>query len=295
MSFTITNRVSLQNKQNAKTTLFGNATLVLSLRLRIETSTRPCIRLKRSSDSALQDFYADASGNLGTELGATGTSVQTWLGASTGYVAIWYNQTGDSNNDFIQDASGAQPIFSLTNGVVFDGANDYLETSAFTATLNTTNFTIMSSFTNFNLGAYGTVISSRNNEGGTLKGYTLYKMGSEGSDYINLMISAGTGVWNNIITNIVGTVGTPFVTCFNVNATGNALWSLKNKSTSTIYSGQINANGYKPSTTTIKSRVGAGKTETTPSFYFNGYIKDIFYFKTNIDSTTQTTALNLLY
>lgn len=63
MSFTITNRVSLQNKQNAKPTLFGNATLILSLRLRIETSTRPCIRLKRSSDSALQDFYADAAGN----------------------------------------------------------------------------------------------------------------------------------------------------------------------------------------------------------------------------------------
>lgn len=100
MSFTITNRVSLQNKQNAKPTLFGNATLILSLRLRIETSTRPCIRLRKGT-STLQDFYADAAGNLGTELGATGTSVQTWLGASTGYVAIWYNQTGDSNNDFI--------------------------------------------------------------------------------------------------------------------------------------------------------------------------------------------------
>lgn len=294
MSFTITNRVSLQNKQNAKPTLFGNATLILSLRLRIETSTRPCIRLRKGT-STLQDFYADAAGNLGTELGATGTSVQTWLGASTGYVAIWYNQTGDSNNDFIQDASGAQPIFSLTNGVVFDGSDDYLETSAFTATLNTTNFTLMSSFTNLNSGAYGTVIGSRNSEGGILKGYNLYKLGSEGNNVIDLMISKGTNRWNDITTNIVGTVGTPFVTCFNINSLGNALWSVKNKSNSTINSGQIGAGGYGPSTNTIKTRVGAGMTEGAPGFYFSGYITDIFYFKTNIDSTTQTTALNLLY
>jgi hypothetical protein len=293
MSFTITNRVSLQNKQNAKTTLFGNATLVLSLRLRIETSTRPCIRLRKGA-STLQDFYADADGNLGTELGATGTSVQTWLGASTGHVVIWYNQTGDSNNDFIQNVSGAQPIFSLTNGVVFDGTNDYLETSAFTATLNTTNFTIIASCTNLNLGSLGTVISSRNVEG-VLKGYNFYKLDNNNSNTFGMVLSKGVSSWNNILTNVVATTNVAFVTCFNVNATGNGLWSVKNKSTSTVTTGQTGTGGYAPSTTTIKTRIGAGMNEGAAGLWFNGYITDIFYFKTNIDSTTQTTALNLLY
>ena len=51
----------------------------------------PVFTLRGSTDGATADFFADAEGNLGTGAGATGTSVLSWLGESTGYVSIWWH------------------------------------------------------------------------------------------------------------------------------------------------------------------------------------------------------------
>lgn len=67
------------------------------------------IKIRRSSDGATSEFYADAYGNLGQSLNGTGTSLTTWLGANnTGYVMAWYDQT-NHGRDAVQSNSLIQP------------------------------------------------------------------------------------------------------------------------------------------------------------------------------------------
>jgi hypothetical protein len=55
--------------------------------------TGPMVRIQRSSDNAISDFYANPSGTLGTAYDGTGTSLSTWLSSATGYVTIFYDQS----------------------------------------------------------------------------------------------------------------------------------------------------------------------------------------------------------
>ena len=87
----------------------------------------PVLTLRHSLDTVGQytkNFYADISGNLGTQYLGTGQSVSSWLsvnGANTTYAFVtkWYNQGMDvSFNSAIQYTIAAQPIYDLANGVV---------------------------------------------------------------------------------------------------------------------------------------------------------------------------------
>jgi len=88
--------------------------LALSCYLLSARYTGPVLNIRRSSDSTTADFYADASGNLGTTKGATGQSLQTFLDGSVPFVTIWYDQSG-SGNHATQPLSTLQPIYNMTN------------------------------------------------------------------------------------------------------------------------------------------------------------------------------------
>ena len=60
--------------------------------------TGPTVNIYRTSDASYTDFYADASGNLGTSPNATGVSIIKWLANTTGYVAVWYDQSGSGRH-----------------------------------------------------------------------------------------------------------------------------------------------------------------------------------------------------
>jgi hypothetical protein len=61
--------------------------------------TKPTIQIKIGSSGTPTDFYADSSGNLGTSLFATGTSLAAYLsGGGTAYVTKWYDQTGNGHH-----------------------------------------------------------------------------------------------------------------------------------------------------------------------------------------------------
>lgn len=74
--------------------------------------TGPVLTVRRSSDNATSDFYADYAGNLGTSLDAGGTSLSSWLGGSTAYVSKWWDQSGLGFHA-VQAAQASQPIYSL--------------------------------------------------------------------------------------------------------------------------------------------------------------------------------------
>ena len=78
------------------------------------TYTGPTLEIRRGSDSVTSDFYADNNGNLGTAVGATGTSYATWIGASTGYVSKWYDQSGKGKHA-TQTNTSIQPSYDSSN------------------------------------------------------------------------------------------------------------------------------------------------------------------------------------
>lgn len=95
-----------------------------------------CIRVRRSSDNTEQNI--GFSNNVLDEL-----SLTTFCGASDGFIAKWYDQSGNAN-DLIQSTTTAQPKI-VSSGVVlkvnsrpaglWDGTSDFLDfTSAITST-----------------------------------------------------------------------------------------------------------------------------------------------------------------
>lgn len=85
------------------------------------TYTGAIMNIRRSSDNATTNVYADIQGNLGLSANGTGTTFSSWLGASTAYVVTWYDQSGTGNNA-TQTTNANQPIFSLS-GMLIDSEN----------------------------------------------------------------------------------------------------------------------------------------------------------------------------
>ncbi len=90
----------------------------------------PIIRVRRSTDNAESDFYANENGQLGTSRYGQGTSLTSWLGGGTGFVRTWYDQSG-SGAHVTQSTTTNQPTITLANGnsgtvITYDGSNDFL-------------------------------------------------------------------------------------------------------------------------------------------------------------------------
>ena len=103
------------------------------------------VNIRRSSDNATQDFYADRLGNLLTTP-VTGQPLASWLGGATAYVTTWYDQSSQNNNA-TQGTSANQPSVSLTglnskpmvywggiNNVILNATNG-INTPTFTAVM----------------------------------------------------------------------------------------------------------------------------------------------------------------
>ena len=109
---------------------YPNAAAAYSLReLSTASVGSAVVRVRRSSDNAEQDFTA-------TEI--TDGTLTTFTGANDGFVTIWYDQSGDSNNSTQTTASNQPKIVS--NGVIIDdiaftldGINDNLSIGSFSA------------------------------------------------------------------------------------------------------------------------------------------------------------------
>ena len=83
---------------------------------------KPVIQLKRTTDTSSTDFYAPNDGTTNLTNGA-GQTLVTWLGASTGYVTKWYDQTGNGNHgtataDMTTPTFESYPFINTTKYVV---------------------------------------------------------------------------------------------------------------------------------------------------------------------------------
>lgn len=101
-----------------------SAAAAYSLR-QLKTGVTSVVRVRRSSDNAEGDFTA-------TEI--TDGTLTTWTGANDGFVATWYDQSGNGYN-VTQSTAGNQPklvssgsvlTLNSVSAIQFDGSNDYL-------------------------------------------------------------------------------------------------------------------------------------------------------------------------
>jgi len=85
-----------------------------------------------------RDFYADRLGNLLTAP-VTGQLLQNWLGAATGYVVTWYDQSG-AGKDMTQTIAANQPVINLGTSpysLIFNGTSTTMFNSNFTFNFGT--------------------------------------------------------------------------------------------------------------------------------------------------------------
>ena len=87
----------------------------------------PLIRIRRTSDSTVQDIGADVDGNLDT------AAIATFVSSNSAYVTTVYHQNGGS--DLVQTTAVSQPrivnagtvdMIGSVPAMVFDGTDDYM-------------------------------------------------------------------------------------------------------------------------------------------------------------------------
>lgn len=112
----------------------------------VNGTTAKAVQVRRSTDSATQDFYADRLGNLLTAP-VVGQPLAIWLGGATGYVATWYDQSGAGNHASQATAANQPIIQKATKGpgysCLFNGTTTQL-VSTLSGSLDSTNYTICS-------------------------------------------------------------------------------------------------------------------------------------------------------
>jgi len=90
------------------------------------------IQVRKSSNNALQDIGFDADGNLDTQ------ALMSFIGSNSGYVKIWYDQSGNGKN-VSQSTNSKQP--RVVNAGVLETANNaptvkFIRSSSTTLTTN---------------------------------------------------------------------------------------------------------------------------------------------------------------
>ncbi len=120
---------------------YTGAAAAYSLRKLRSAYTGYAVRVRRSSDNTTQDIGFNSNGTLDT------ATLSTFVGANSGYVSIWYDQSGNNNNAN-QVTSAAQPIIYNAGSLVTVNSKPSLYLSG-SNNLALTSTITLNSFTNF--------------------------------------------------------------------------------------------------------------------------------------------------
>jgi hypothetical protein len=97
--------------------LASNMTFAYSVRLINPVGYSGPVMNIRNSAGGTSDFYSDSTQSyLTTGVGGTGTSYASWIGANTGYVVTWYDQSGKGNHATNTTTGATQPNITTQSG-----------------------------------------------------------------------------------------------------------------------------------------------------------------------------------
>ena len=130
-----------------------------SIRRLSNTYFGPIINVRRGSDNVTRDFYSDNLGNLGVLLHGRGQSLTSWLNGATGYVTIWYDQSGNRRNA-TQTSTASQPTINATTKVVSFATSQYMSLPDGTVPFGNTVYTITAKHGTIGNTTEGTIIAS---------------------------------------------------------------------------------------------------------------------------------------
>lgn len=117
--------------------LYPNATIAYSVRKLRAAYTGSSIRVRRSSDNAEQDIGFTGAGDLDE------SALTTFVGAGNGFVATWYDQSGNGNNA-TQSTAANQPQIVSSGSVVKENLKGTLNFLSGLNGLNFSNFSATS-------------------------------------------------------------------------------------------------------------------------------------------------------
>ncbi len=253
---------------------FGGAAAAYSLR-DIGAMGGRVVEVRRSSDNEPEDFTANqvASG-----------AVEAFVGAgNNGFVAKWYDQSGNGNHA-VQGAIDNQPAIvtsgSLNDGLTFDGTNDFLQTTTQVLTGTETGSNGIYAVVNVTSGDAGYVAGSASD--GTGVGQSIYASSSSSKFILTEGLDADASERDTIAI----TVGS-FVlisACYNNNDAN----TLQKNSSTTGYT-----NGTDPYTFTAGTKFTIGHRERSggvnAATNLTGTIKEVIAF--DIDTTSDRSEI----
>ena len=220
--------------------VYPGAAAAYSLRKLRSTYTGFAIRVRRSSDNTETDIGFDSSDGLDT------TSLTSFVGAGSGFVTTWYDQSGNGRN-VTQTTVGYQPSIVSSGTVLLFGSKPSLYFSPIVGALETkamsnSSFTLAQPNTYFILtqGTSTNTTGDRNIFDGTGANRNAIGKSNLNSNYF---LYAGTLVYS---TTPVDTIKNLFVPIFNTTSSflyknGNAILSNANPGAQSLQGLRIGA------------------------------------------------------
>ena len=239
--------------------------------------TGPIFTFRRSSDNVTADFYVNGGGELiGTAAEGTGTSLTTWLGASTAYVTKWWDQS-TLGNHATQTTNANQPIFNTTGKYIqFTASSSHF--------FNLPDSTVPSGNSNYTVTLkHGTITNTGttgSNSGGFLGSGTTstsslnaFSVGtSAGANYSNYW-------WSNDFNN-KGTYAANNTVTWKYDGTNRYLYTNRALTTSAASSGR----------TSVTTNNFIGRGDITNNNYLDGQLYFIYVYSSALDDATRLLA-----
>lgn len=232
--------------------------------------TAKAVNVTKGSGGVAQDFYADRKGNLLT-VAITGISLAAWLNGSIGYVAIWYDQSGNGNH-VSQATAASQPYVSLLTtpaSIVFSGAQQLTCITAGFLPLGLSPYTTLCKVGPIPLGSTGAIYAAGTyTTAGGIHGLRM------SSPYLQEYYSGGNSQFGTLPTTTTSifstTCDTTAVSCYQTNLGALAVF------TNPYSSGPINV---LSAAQTIGNGVNGG--------YFTGNLYSLLFFTSVIPVATR--------
>ncbi len=211
------------------------------------------------------------------------TSTKSFLESEAedgGLISTWNNISTQTTShiSFVQDNSTNRPAYDESSinslpTLKFNGTSSYFEKD-YLSILNPQEFTVFAVIDTQSLQSYGTVFSSRSAAGDDLRGYMLY---------FHPVTSAAAPSSINLWTGDGATWGEEGYDKIDAQTNQTYLTTHIKKATSiTVYNsgtlvGSHARNDYSANITQ-NFRIGAGRNESTPTFFLNGHIGELIIF-----------------
>jgi len=246
---------------------YSGATAAYSLRKLSTSYTGYAIRVRRSSDNTSQDISFDGSGNLDT------TSLTSFVGANSGFVTTWYDQSGNSLN-MVQATATNQPTI-VSNGILITQnskpalyfSNNILQSGR---VFSTSNFSIFSTISG-NSGQSNNVLLCQHT-GSADTGRTVFIQPSDvASPYSKLKTFFNNGTSYSVISNNI--VFDNALKLVNITSNGSGTTTQFVNSTQ---EGTLSGQSWTP----VNTLTTLGALGNAANFY-TGYVGELVMYTTN--------------